>query len=346
LRGNRWPYLVSKILEMIVLAPLLFGGFAVLTILQLLGQRKILRLRQSSFAVPAQVWTLAKPQLKQIMQGTEQGWFESPQNQFQARPPYLPRLRFFDNGVLLLRRPWGDACFIRGDGARGTPIQRDSTNRAFVEGWTRHDRPYKRRVWLSDEAARTWESWASAAGQPDLKTQSPDFTIQFTCTFEDFAQSQRVLGRNPTRNLVIIVSILLFLGIPTLRAPAPILLTWSAFLLLIIVSAIRAHMQAVPRSWRANPPLARRKTVTTNSDSITIADDLTRNEMLWEHLVSFREGPDVFIVMPTSQIFYMIPKRAFNGAAEVDRFRDLLRKRINQRRLALVKAEEADKITE
>ena len=50
--------------------------------------------------------------------------------------------------------------------------------------------------------------------------------------------------------------------------------------------------------------------------------------MPWSDLTKWREGEGLFLLYGSDLIFYVLPKRAFQDAAAVDAFRDLLSAKI------------------
>ena len=87
--------------------------------------------------------------------------------------------------------------------------------------------------------------------------------------------------------------------------------------------------------WKANwdrmPQLHRPKVVEADEQRISFADAVDRMEHRWEAFVCVRETPHLFLLFMAVNTFHFVPKRAFANSADLDAFRELLRRQVAQR---------------
>jgi hypothetical protein len=84
-------------------------------------------------------------------------------------------------------------------------------------------------------------------------------------------------------------------------------------------------------SWDSMPQLHRPKVVEADEQRFTVTDAVDRMEHRWEAFTHVRETPHLFLLFTAARTFHFVPKRAFASAAELDAFRDLLRRHVAQR---------------
>jgi hypothetical protein len=84
-------------------------------------------------------------------------------------------------------------------------------------------------------------------------------------------------------------------------------------------------------AWDAMPQLHRPKVVEADEQRISFTDAVDRMEHRWEAFTHVRETPHLFLLFTAVNTFHFIPKRAFPSAAELDAFRELLRRQVAQR---------------
>jgi hypothetical protein len=84
--------------------------------------------------------------------------------------------------------------------------------------------------------------------------------------------------------------------------------------------------------WRSNPSVRGAITCWADEEGFyqqTMNSDLT---VKWPALIKFRETRNLFLIYPSKQMCYLIPKRAFTKEGQVKEFRELLHQKINQRK--------------
>ena len=83
--------------------------------------------------------------------------------------------------------------------------------------------------------------------------------------------------------------------------------------------------------WRSNPSVRGAITCWADEEGFyqqTMNSDL---KVKWPALIKFKETRNLFLVYPSKQICYLIPKRTFTNEGQVKEFRELLDQKINQR---------------
>jgi hypothetical protein len=83
--------------------------------------------------------------------------------------------------------------------------------------------------------------------------------------------------------------------------------------------------------WRSNPSIRGAITCWADEESFyqqTMNSDLA---VKWPAFIKFKETRNLFLVYPSKQMCYLIPKRAFTNESQVKEFRELLHQKINQR---------------
>jgi YcxB-like protein len=83
--------------------------------------------------------------------------------------------------------------------------------------------------------------------------------------------------------------------------------------------------------WDAQPALHRPHVVEVYTDRIVFTDAVDRLEHKWEAFTHVRETPGVFLLFTSTYSMHIIPKRVFPSRADIDAFRELIRRTIAQR---------------
>jgi|SRR5215475_646824 len=84
--------------------------------------------------------------------------------------------------------------------------------------------------------------------------------------------------------------------------------------------------------WRSNPAV--KGTISCWADEERFSQQTANSEltMKWGAIIRFKETRNLFLLFPSKQMAYLIPKRAFTDESQVSEFRELLGRKINQRR--------------
>lgn len=78
----------------------------------------------------------------------------------------------------------------------------------------------------------------------------------------------------------------------------------------------------------STPSLLLPKTWEMTEDWIAERGELLQTTMKWEFILKFLETPNVMMLYPNEQSFYLIPKAAFSGETEYDEFVALLMRKV------------------
>jgi hypothetical protein len=85
-------------------------------------------------------------------------------------------------------------------------------------------------------------------------------------------------------------------------------------------------------AWRSNPSLKDAICCWADEEGFGMQTTNSDTTIKWPALIKFRETRNLFLVYPSKRMFYLIPKRAFTDESQVKEFRELLDRKINQRR--------------
>ena len=88
---------------------------------------------------------------------------------------------------------------------------------------------------------------------------------------------------------------------------------------------------AIKSMWDTSPALHRPHVVDVEADHIVFTDAVNRNEHKWEAFTHVRETPGLFLLFTSNVSMHFLPKRVFPGKAEVDAFRELVRRTVAER---------------
>ena len=83
--------------------------------------------------------------------------------------------------------------------------------------------------------------------------------------------------------------------------------------------------------WRSNPSLKDAISCWADEEGFSVQTTNSDTKIKWPALIKFRETRNLFLIYPSKQICYLIPKRAFTDDGQVKEFRELLHRKINQR---------------
>jgi len=90
-------------------------------------------------------------------------------------------------------------------------------------------------------------------------------------------------------------------------------------------------LQAWP-AWRSNPSLKDAISCWADEEGFGMQTTNSETTIKWPALIKFRGTRNPFLVYPSKRMCYLIPKRAFTNEGQVKEFRELLDRKVNQRR--------------
>lgn len=85
-------------------------------------------------------------------------------------------------------------------------------------------------------------------------------------------------------------------------------------------------------AFRANPKYRERYDVRFSDDGIHFRTSTIDSRLAWSHYQQLMETDKVFLLIYGPSMYSIIPKRAFMGTEELDRFRSLVRRKIGENR--------------
>jgi hypothetical protein len=83
--------------------------------------------------------------------------------------------------------------------------------------------------------------------------------------------------------------------------------------------------------WRSNKSVRGDITCWANEEGFSQQTTNTDLTVKWPALIKFKETRNLFLIYPSKQMCYLIPKRAFTDEGQVKEFRELLDRKINKR---------------
>ena len=107
-------------------------------------------------------------------------------------------------------------------------------------------------------------------------------------------------------------------------------LPWVVIFAVIFLFVLRSR-GGLRALWDAQPAMHRPHVVEVYDDRIVFSDAVGRYEHAWEAFTHVRETPGTFLLFTSQFSMHILPKRAFAGGADVDAFRELVRRTIAQR---------------
>jgi hypothetical protein len=100
---------------------------------------------------------------------------------------------------------------------------------------------------------------------------------------------------------------------------------------LVLWLFITRSSDPLKKLWEASPSMHRPQVVEADEQRIVFSDAAGRFEQRWEAFSHVQETDGIFLLYTGQLSAQFIPKRAFASAAELDAFRELLRRHVAQR---------------
>jgi hypothetical protein len=159
--------------------------------------------------------------------------------------------------------------------------------------------------------------------------------LEFKYTFKEFFEGSRNAARSPwtlslVGGLLILSPFYLYLkGSPEGETNSLFSYLTPSLMGVLLISLPLLQAWLV---WRGNPSVRGAITCWADEEGFyqqTMNSDLT---VKWPALIKFKETRNLFLVYPSKQMCYLIPKRAFTNEGQVKEFRELLHQKINQRK--------------
>jgi hypothetical protein len=165
--------------------------------------------------------------------------------------------------------------------------------------------------------------------------------LEFECTFKEFFEgtrnSTRLMRLMPALGLVFIAFVLyVYLtrylpGDRESNSGSP-----SSFLFLIAwvygVFWVSFPLWRAWLIWRGNPSSKEVIRCWADEEGFRLQTTNSDATVKWPGLIEFRETRNLFLIYPSKGMYCLIPKRAFTDESQVKEFRELLDRKINQRR--------------
>ncbi|HEY9430863.1 MAG TPA: YcxB family protein [Blastocatellia bacterium] len=160
--------------------------------------------------------------------------------------------------------------------------------------------------------------------------------LEFQYTFKEFFEGTRNAARSylslSVLGGVLILSTLLYLYLKneTPEGETNSLFSYLMPLLMGVLFISLPLLQAWS-VWRSNPSV--RGVIICWADEEGFSQQTTNSDskIKWPALIKFRETRNLFLIYPSKQMCYLIPKRVFTNEGQVKEFRELLHQKINQR---------------
>jgi len=160
--------------------------------------------------------------------------------------------------------------------------------------------------------------------------------LEFKYTFKEFFEGTR--NASPVYGMISVLGgilILYTLSHAYLKNGAQEGPTSSSFSylmpLLIGVLFLSLPLLQAGLVWRSNPAV--RGAIICWADEEGFSQQTTNTDLTvkWPAIIKFKETRNLFLVYPSKQMCYLIPKRAFTDESQAKEFRELLDRKINQR---------------
>jgi hypothetical protein len=103
---------------------------------------------------------------------------------------------------------------------------------------------------------------------------------------------------------------------------------WIVLYLILAISLKPLRAYSVRQSWENQPAFQRHVTWEMTDDCVRISDAITDSRMTWAYFTRVRESENLLLVTREDGAFYILPKRVFPGAVELDQARALLSTKI------------------
>jgi YcxB-like protein len=167
--------------------------------------------------------------------------------------------------------------------------------------------------------------------------------LEFKCTFKEFFEgtrnATRLMRLMPTLGLVFIALVLFVYLAHYLSGdqesdpgfPAPFLIafliSWLIGVLWVSYPLLQAWL-----IWRGGPSAKEVIRCWADEEGFSLQTANSDASIKWPGLIEFRETRNLFLIYPSKRMYCLIPKRAFADESQVREFRELLDRKISQRR--------------
>ena len=151
---------------------------------------------------------------------------------------------------------------------------------------------------------------------------------RYQCNEGDYLEAQRAAFAKTARGIQIIVALLIPVAVWEVYAlgfanTAPAILLGSFLLICPLVF----FSTRIRWDFRRHPSLAREYRLRADDNGLELVSDVNQGGGKWASYTAFRETPNLFVFYCGARMFFMVPKRAFNGA-QLDEFRRLVREKL------------------
>jgi YcxB-like protein len=162
--------------------------------------------------------------------------------------------------------------------------------------------------------------------------------LEFKYTFKEFFEGTR--NANLSMRIlsifgVVYIALMLFLFLmryfPEVQGGGPGSVTSNLAPWLIGVCWVSLPLLQAWLVWRGNPSVKEVIRCWADEESFSLQTTNSDTTIKWPALIKFRETRNLFLVYPSKQICFLIPKRAFMDESQVKEFRELLHRKINRR---------------
>ena len=150
----------------------------------------------------------------------------------------------------------------------------------------------------------------------------------YQCNEGDYLEAQRAAFAKTTRVIRIIGALVIPVAAWEVYAlgfanTAPAILLGS----LILICPLVFFSTRIRRDFRRHPNLAREYRLHADDNGLQLVSDVNQGGGKWASYTAFRETANLFVIYCGARMFFMVPKRAFNGA-QLDEFRRLIRQKL------------------
>jgi hypothetical protein len=174
-----------------------------------------------------------------------------------------------------------------------------------------------------------------------MAAESTMIRLEFKCTFKEFFEGTRnatlLMRLMPALGLVFI-ALVLFVYLTRYSpgdqesdhgSPASFLflIAWLYGVLWVCYPLLRAWL-----IWRDNPSVRQVIRYWADEEGVSWQTANSDATLKWPGLIKFRETRNLFLLYTANRAGCLIPKRAFTDESQVKEFRELLDRKINQRR--------------
>jgi YcxB-like protein len=160
--------------------------------------------------------------------------------------------------------------------------------------------------------------------------------LRFKYTFNDYAEAsaaRSLLAKvRPIAILIVLLQISLFIVMTLDQTNHSfkwiVSYVYPYLIVLVLISpwGMRLLNYVV---WKSHRSLHKVITYEITDRSVVATTETSRFEMKWETFTQFIESKNLFVLYTRPYLFYMLPKRAFEGEAELGEFRELAQRRVS-----------------